>query len=299
MNVQIQPLQEQIDTWIENHVPDKDLFFLREQDLSLLTNEELQGTLLMPEAEFFNHSSYKGIQLVNSCMYWTISKEVQFVIVAQPDWLTNLPLTKKEALFSIQYAIGKGLLFPLHYFSETAALPKEHIIKENGVQGLLIRKAMWTELPYSYKEEAIKAYAQEYDDWTSLEIPANIPVHIKNYANTFSTDPGANCLAAALYAISTTPERDEWIIHEWIHPETFAEGLKNAFYSPTDDKFQKGDVVTWVNEEGVIQHAAYCIDDQLLFNKNGQTFFNPWKIVQWDDLKEEWERYTPQVYRKI
>ena len=26
-------------------------------------------------------------------------------------------------------------------------------------------------LPYSYKVEAIKAYAQEFDGWTSLEIP--------------------------------------------------------------------------------------------------------------------------------
>ena len=62
--------------------------------------------------------------------------------------------------------------------------------------------------------------------------------------------------------------------------------------------YQATDVVAWVNEEEVIQHAAYCIDGQLFFNKNGQTFFNPWKIVHYDELKKEWEKYTPRVYRK-
>lgn len=296
MNVQIQPSQEQINTWIENHVPEKDIFFLKEQDLNTFKNY-LKETLVMPRDEL-RYSSYNQIQWVNSYTTWNISKDFQFVIVAQPDWILTQALPDREVLFRMQYEAGRGLVFPLTYFSQLAALPKEYIINVNDEEVIVIQKDMWMKLPKSYQEEAIKAYAQEYDDWTSTEIPANIPAHLRKYANTFSTTPGANCLAATLYAISTNPERQEWIIEEWIFQNTFIEGLKNAGYSPTDEEFRKGDVVAWVNDDGIIQHAAYCIDNHLFFNKNGQTFFNPWKIVEWDELQEEWKRFTPQVYRK-
>lgn len=296
MNVQIQPVQEQIDAWIVKHVPEKDLFFLKEQDLNIF-KKYLQGTLVMPRDEL-RYSSYNQIQWVNSYTTWNISKDFQFVVVAQPDWIMTLAPLDRELLFRMQYAAGRGLIFPLSYFSQLAALPKEHIINTNDEQVIVIQKDMWMKLPTSYQEEAIKEYAQEYDDWTSTKIPANIPVHLSKYANTFSKTAGANCLAAVLYAISTNPQRQEWIINEWIFQNTFIEGLKNAGYSPTDRKFQKGDVVAWVNADGVIQHATYCINNQLFFNKNGQTIFNPWKIVTWDELQEEWKRFTPRVYQK-
>ena len=296
MNVQIHPTKQQIDTWIEKHVPEKDLFFLREEDL-ITIGSDLQGALVIPRDEL-RYSTYNQIQWVNSYTTWAISKDFQFVIVAQPDWITTLPLPDKEALFRMQHAAGRGLIFPLSYFSKTTALPNEHIINVNDRQVIVIQKDMWMKLPHSYQEEAIKAYAQEYDNWTSKEIPTNIPAHLKKYANTFSAEPGANCLAAVLYAISTNPKR-EWIIYEWVFQNTFIEGLKNVGYSPMDQKFREGDVVVWVNEQEIIQHAAYCIENQLFFNKNGQTFFNPWKIVQWDELREEWKRYIPRVYRKL
>lgn len=297
MKIQIEPLQEQINTWIERHVPEKDLFFLKEQDL-IVFKSDLEGAIVIPRKEFFGHSSYNGIQWMNSYMYWTISKDVQYVIIAQANWINTLPREQKESLLRIQHHMGRGLLFSLSYFSKTDALNKEYIFKEGDLEGLIIRRDMWMKLPYSYKEEAIKAYAQEYDDWTSMKISTNLPAHLKKYANTFSTEPGANCLAAVLYAISANPLQEEWIIHEWIHEETFTEGLKNKGYIPTAKEFTEGDIVAWVNEEETIQHAAYCIDGQMFFNKNGQTFYNPWKIVHWDELSKEWERYTPRVYRK-
>ena len=221
MEIQIEPLQEQINTWIDRHVPEKDLYFLTEEDFYSLKND-VKGALVIPRKAFFGDSPYNGIQWVNSYMYWTISKDAQYVLVAKPDWIENLPLVQKETLLHSQHQIGRGLLFPISYFSETDALNNEYIFKEGDTEGLIIRRNMWMKLPYSYKVEAIKAYAQEYDDWSSIKIPKNLPDHLKKYANTFSTEPGANCLAAVLYAISANPVEDEWMIHEWIHEETFS-----------------------------------------------------------------------------
>ena len=297
MTVQIQPTQQQMDTWIEKYVPEKDLFVLTKEDILSFKND-LQGVLIFPRAEFFKHSSYNGIQWVNSYVYWMIAKEVEVVLVAQPDWITTLSQSKKEALFRIQHKLGRGLMGPISFLADKAVFPEEYTFNVGNERIGIIQREMWMNLPFAVKEKIMATSAQLYDAWTAEAYPASMPAHIKKYANSFSAEPGANCLAAALYAISTNPERDEWIIHEWVHDGTFAEGLKHAGYSPTDEEFREGDVVVWVNEEGIIQHAAYCIDNQLFFNKNGQTFFNPWKIVRWDELQKEWTRFETRVYRK-
>jgi hypothetical protein len=297
MNIQINPLQEQINAWTENYVPEKDLFFLREEDLIIFKND-LAGTLVIPRAEFSNHTSYNKIQWVNSYETWNVSMDAQYVIVAQQSWITSLTRSTKEALFHIQHKVGRGLIFPISYFSETEALPEDYVIHEAEEKFVIIQHNMWKKLPTRYKEELLSMYAKLWDEWTSTKSPTTLPAHLEKYANTFSANPGSNCLAAVLYAISSKPIKDEWIIHEWVHGETFALGLRNASFSLTEEHFQANDVVAWVNDEGIIQHAAYCIDGDLFFNKNGQTFFNPWKIVHGDELKKEWEKYTPSVYRK-
>lgn len=80
MTVRMEPTKEQVSIWIENFVPQKDLFFVEEKDLDSLV-EYLCKVLVVPREEFFKHSSYKQIQLVNSYMYWNISSKAQFVIV--------------------------------------------------------------------------------------------------------------------------------------------------------------------------------------------------------------------------
>lgn len=297
MDITIKPTQQQLDQWIENYIPEKDLFFLRTNDVSSFQNE-LLGTLVFPRSEFFTHSSYNGIQLVNSYMYWMISKEAEFVIVAQPEWIDSLPADKRRELFTLQHELGRGLVGPLSLLSGDSSLPEDYILEINGEKIGVLQRAMWMKLPTTIKEEIVRKTAQLYDGWTSLQPPASTPSHLTRYANTFSTEPGANCLAATLFAISSEPHLEEWIIHEWIHGDTFMHKLTQASYTKVDDRFTAGDAVVWIDDNSNVQHAAYCIDGQLFFNKNGQTFFNPWKIVDWTELKEEWKRFTPSVYRR-
>ncbi|MCG7345952.1 hypothetical protein MHZ92_17710 [Sporosarcina sp. ACRSL] len=297
MEMTIRPTQEQLHHWIDKYVPEKDLFFMKESDMAAYENE-LSGTLVFPKNEFFKHSSYNSIQMVNSYMYWNLSKNIDYVIVAHPNWVDSMPRNKKEALFKLQVVMGRGLAGPLSYLTDDNLFPEEYIIEVDGERFGILQRMMWLALPYTLKEEIICRTAQLYDEWTSTPAPAELPSHLEKYANSFSTNPGANCLAATLYAISFHPEEEEWIIHEWVHGETFARKLTQAGYFNVDDSIKGGDVVVWVNEEAIIQHAAYCIDGQLFFNKNGQTFFNPWKIVHWQELEEEWKKFTPCVYRR-
>lgn len=289
----MEPTKEQVRSWIESFVPKMDLFFVQEKDLIML-EKHLSEVLVIPRKEFFGHSSYKQIQLVNSYTYWNISDKVEFVIVAQPDWISKLPEPKKRELLFIQYEVSRGLIFSLSLFSFVDLLPEEYIFEDKGEKFIVIQRNIWDQLPYKVKENAIQAYSQLWDTWIGCDVPHQTPIHIKEYANKFSTESGSNCLSATLFAIT----EQDWIIGEWVHPDTFLNGLERANFSRTNDQIQKGDVITWINNEGVVQHASYHIDNNYFFNKNGQTFFNPWKITHWDQLNKEWSQYKTNVYRK-
>lgn len=293
MKKQIQPSLEQMKKWIENYVPEKDFFFLQEKHLPLF-EEELTEVLLIPKDEFFNHATYKQIQLSNSFEYWNLSKKVDFVMVSSADWVVGLPASNREVLFNIQVGLNRGLIFPLDYFSEVSDELKESTIKANEDEVIVVVASLWRELSFEVKEHLMKKYAQLWDEWMGEEMPEELPVVMKKYANNFPGEGGSNCLSATLFAVS----RQEWMIHEWVHPQTFTEMLRRTHQLVETQELVAGDVVVWVTEEGQVQHASYHIGNGLFFNKNGQTFFNPWKIIGFSELQTEWERHSLNVYRR-
>lgn len=287
------PSHEHLKSWINQYVPEKDLFFIKEEDLFVIENY-LTDVLIIPKNEFFEHSSYNYIQLVNSYEYWNINDDIQFVIVAQPGWFNQLPNEMKKILNARQVEINRGLVLPLPSLPESNPLIENHIVIKNDQVYIVLQSQMWTSLTEQLKAELLKKYAQEWDSWDGCVVPQNAPIHIKKFANTFPHTAGSNCLSATLFAVT----QQEWMIHEWVHPKTFEESIKRAGYFIHDGDFRENDIVAWVNAEGVIQHASYCIGDYLFFNKNGQTFFNPWKIVEWSKLNEKWQRFTTRIYRR-
>lgn len=291
--IEIQPSKEQIALWIEKLVPERDMFFIEEKDL-VTFEDYLDGTLVIPRNEFFKHSSYNTIQLGNSFTYWRISNQAKYIIVAQPSWITKQPEQVRRELLGIQVKIKRGLILPLSIFPSTVDISAEYIFDDHDEKVAVIQSDMWGKLLYSTKEHVMKAYAQQWDNWTCYEIPEKTPTHIKRYANSFTTVSGSNCLAAALFAIT----EQHWMIYEWVHPETFELGLKRANYSVVNDEITDGDVLVWVNDDDVIVHASYHIGNMLFFNKEGQTFFNPWKIIHFDELSNEWNQFKTRVYRK-
>ncbi|WP_430787334.1 hypothetical protein VBD025_16175 [Virgibacillus flavescens] len=295
MKIEIQPSKEIIEKWIRDYVPEKDIFFLPEKNLKSIDGY-LQNALVIPREEFFQHKSYNQIQLANSYESWNISLEAEYVIVAPPDWVNSLPSKTKAQLFHIQKEMGRGLIYPVLDLSIEASFFKDYIIEVDEAYFLILQRAMWDELSFTLKENLIKAFAQEWEDWTCYAFPEKAPLYLKKFANSFPSAAGSNCLSTVLFSIT----EQEWMIYEWIHPQTFIQKLIQANYSLTSSQECKaGDVVTWEDKEGVIQHASYHIGSNLFFNKNGQTFFNPWKIVDFNEFKDQWNKYRLRVYRKM
>ena len=294
MKTKLQPTNDTISEWIKTYVPNKDLFFLPGTNFASF-KEHIRDVLVIPHKEFKNHSSYKQVQLANSYEYWNLSKDVAYVLVTPPGWVNHLPAEKKIELFHIQVAVGRGLIHPISNFSGDTSSLHNNVVEMKGEEYAVFHKVMWEELSYRCKKELITDIAQDWEEWTCYDVPTLAPPHLLPFANTFPSRAGSNCLSATLFAIT----QQEWIVHEWVHPQTFLLRLELEDYHVIPDQdLRAGDVVTWENEDGIIQHASYCIDGQFFFNKRGQTFFNAWSIVHLDDLKEDWGHYHTKTFRK-
>ncbi|MFC7373069.1 hypothetical protein ACFQPF_15620 [Fictibacillus iocasae] len=294
MKIEIRPSQETLEKWIKSFVPENDLFFLSEQELTSL-EEYLHTVLVIPREEFKAHHSFNQIQLANSYEYWNISKDVPYVLVAPKDWITTLPAEKKTHLFHMQMKNGRGLIYPLPTSFILPSEINEYVIESDNQPHLVLQRAIWEELSYPIKSALMTEIARQWETWSCCEYPEHAPFYLKKFANTFPSHSGSNCLSAVLFAIT----QQEWMIHEWVHHQTFIMRLKQASYSLTSsEELVQGDIAIWENRQGVIQHAAYHIGDELFFNKSGQTFFNPWKIVDFAELKENWNECKISIYRK-
>lgn len=290
MRTILEPTNTQILSWTETFVPNKDFFFLNKEHLRKF-EMYTKDVLIVPEHEFFQHATYKQVQLVNSYAYWNLSGEVQVVLVAPPEWVESLPYYLKQELLTIQVKMKRGLV--LSNFDSTLA--GEYQIKGRGHHYLVLQKAMWDRMSYSTKKDLLLSYRLLWDDSEAYTFPENMSPLIKRYANSYPSKGGSNCLSATLFAV----REQEWMIREWVHPETFKFQLQYTHVKTSDMNLQAGDVLVWEDNGGRLHHASYYLGENKCFNKNGQTFFNPWKVVRLEDLMNEWGSYSRFVYRKL
>ncbi|TFE02391.1 hypothetical protein [Jeotgalibacillus salarius] len=289
----IKPTEKQLNQWCEIYIPDQDFFFVKESALEIIEHY-ITGEKLYTRKSFFSEPNYTNQNLNNSYMYWALSEEMTHVLVASHDWITGLPEEVRVYLLELQTTLRKGLIFPKEILPTSITIPDEYVHHVQGSDYVVIQGALWQSFSIEDKRSIMSAYAQLWDQWHSLPLPDTAPVNLKKYANTFSSSHGANCLAATTYGITS----DENLVHCWMTEDEFSAVLKRAAYESSDSIQEPGDVLVFEDKQGVIQHAAFHIGDSLYFNKNGQMFFNPWKVVHWEDLLSEWGHLNQISYRK-
>lgn len=286
MKIPIEP--QQLAAWVETFVPPLDLFFVEETDL-LHYGKELAEVLVIPQQEFMAHSEYRRLEFATNYQYWNIAKHKSHVLVAQPQWVERLNAAHRTRLLQSQADAGRGLVFPASLLPEA---PLNSVVELDGRDVVALQSAVWERLARPVKERFLAAYALLWDTPDAHMLPEGAPGHLSSLANRYSAMHGSNCLSAVLFAISG----QAWIAGEWVHPQTFQRTLHQYGYAPCAKEADSGDVVIWSNAEGIVQHASYCLGKGLFFNKNGQTFFNPWKVIDQHGLYSEWKPYSRTVY---
>jgi plastocyanin len=273
---------------METFVPDRDLFFMEEKELAFF-GIELAEVLMVPIKEFMAHGEYKRLQLANSYLYWNIAARFSHVLVAQPDWIDRLAPPKKQRIFAQQVDSGRGLVFPSDMLPE---IPAGHTVEVDGAVYAVVQHAVWQRLSSGVKERFLKEYALLWDRPEGYVLPDNAPAHLGPFANRYSERHGSNCLSATLFAATG----QAWIAGEWVHPGTFGNSLQRLGFEPSSNTADAGDIVVWSSKKGVVQHAAFCLGNGLFFNKNGQTFFNPWKVIERQELDAVWAHLDQTVF---
>ncbi|WP_214762380.1 hypothetical protein [Exiguobacterium sp. s146] len=291
MPIPLMPTEEVVQVWMASMVPPMDLFMADAGLVARLGTDA--NVLIVPRSEFDVHPSYRDIRMANAYTYWTIDREAAFVLHASPGWVATLLPDVRRELLAYQVTIGRGLVFPATDL-EMDSLSTSIVTVDDGSYFILHQSAFQA-MSDEMRRRLTFEYAKAWDEWTACLVPDTCPTHVQRLANTFPVTSGGNCLAATLFAVTGA----DWMATQWVHSGTFLQTLGQAGYVRIESETtERGDVLTFVDEAGRVQHATYCIGAGLFFNKNGQTLFNPWKLIQEHELFEAWGDYTCHIYRR-
>ncbi|MGK8829081.1 hypothetical protein ACRS8Y_03755 [Bacillus paranthracis] len=307
-----------LNKWIKQFLPEYDLFFFPKK-YGAVVKHFTSNTLLMPKEEFSNHTIFNNINSRNSYQVWNIHKDIQFVCVANPILIMQWDKETRESIFRIQFEVNRGSIYEWDMIecvledipspsSKTAIL--QHVspysFTYDSKRYISMQKSLWDNLHKEFQYKFLLLLTKQFVYQTSLskeqikKFENSFP-HIAPYFNSFSSVNGANCLAATLASICSEKSEAKWIIMKWVHDNSFLKGLQIKQYrlkSASIDSLQPSDILVWKNEKNKVLHASFHLGGGYFFNKNGQSFFNPWQLVHIESLLNTWENERIEVYRK-
>lgn len=297
--------EEILTSWELEFVPEKDLFFF--QTLEEINEFMPKDVLITPKEEFFSHRAYSTIDYVNAYWYWNISKSVNFVCILPSKIFPTISDDKKKSILSIQKQSGRGLIFEsveIAFILEQYPDLELYNFVLNGVSYTAFQRDMWENLDSNFKMELLTTFSKDFiDDVYEMgqEELNHLEPQIIPLVNRFPERGGGNCFATVLASITEDPSLAAWIAREWVAQETLLTGLKQRGYRKTTtslDSLHPKDVLLWKNEQGTFIHGSYYVGNGLVFNKNGQQFFNPWQVLKLKVLKEIWGENQLEIWRR-
>lgn len=290
MREKFEPTFDEIEAWCQTFVPKETLYWID----STFFEELPSSVLILPRGEFSRHPAYKNPHLSNAYLTWMMGEGVTHVVHAPLNTVDSLRQDVKSRLLEYQVTMNRGLVLPLTV-EQRNEVSDDAIVEKDGESFIVLDESNWKKLSTETRHSLIYRYAKEWDAWEGERCDERTPAHLATYANTFPIHEGSNCLAATLFATT----QHEWMIHQWVHPETFLQTiLQRGFQTVTDAVPESGDVLTFWNEQEQLVHASYCVRENLYFNKHGQVRFNPWKLIDHDELLKHWGSYRMRIERK-
>lgn len=261
--MKIYPTEQILKYWSENYYNNFDLFFVKDIPFE---NEDVVITL----KDAFKTTSSFNIDTNNLYEFWNLS-DYNYVIQASKGWFENLNRDSKTYILQEQERVNNPLF----------------------LEGNLITSQKWSQLTTNKQRQFFQNRVDRYcDNHVTQHSTLQLPNHLSSIVSTFPKHQGSKCLSTVLYAITS----DKNILQQWIKEDAFLTSLKSLNYELVSEGSQNGDVIVYLKNNAVV-HAAYQIDDGLFINKNGQTIFNPYKIVTKSELDNEWGNYQELYYR--
>lgn len=284
--ITIHPSPDTLQQWARQMVPFRDIWYW--DDEPFLAN--LNGCAVLSRGDYLAHPIYSGIEYVNAYWHWRMPTYVQHVLVADPEWIGSLASQDRDRVLVKQVELDRGLIVPRTHFDSVPDAMRPHIVNDK----IIIGRAAWLSCDQADQFTALQREMLLWDDADCMPVPAGTPGHIQQIANVYGEVHGANCLSTTAFCVT----RDESIRNEWMFQPAFMSVLQEHGFRPVDDQIvQPGDVITFASD-GTVVHAAYCVAADLFVNKNGQSMFNPVRIVTRAMLDADWSDRNVAVYRQ-
>lgn len=277
---------ETLDQWASDYLPGLDVFYADKQAV----DQNLRGSLVFDRQHYIAHPTFQDVRYVNTYLHWNLRREVPWVIVANPEWIGAQPEAARRRLLATQIRLERGLVFPRSHIDEITEALTPYLFDDTFV----LTHALWDTFTPEVRRQFMRREQAVWDDLHCHPVPDGVAPHIRDLANRFSEVDGANCLATVAECVTG----EAWLGRLWLHEGEFCdrmvrEGLAADF---GNDEPQPGDVVIFHKRE--FQHAAYCVAPDRFISKNGQSRFNPIRVVDMAMLRNDWRRSEIMLYRR-
>lgn len=278
-------LDATLDHWAGRLLPDLDVWYWDDSAPGV----DLRGCMVLQREEYLAHSTFQDIRHVNAWLHWQMPSDVRRMIIAGPDWILRLDPGERDRLLRKQVGLKRGLVMPLAYLD---TIPHQiHPFIAGDV--VVLCHAAWNVLSPESRRTMLRHEQRRWDDLTCFPPPADLPPHISAIANTFGTVEGANCFGTTAYCASG----EDWMRDHWMFQAPFLDIISQYQYRPSHGTPEAGDIVTFSTEDMIV-HAAYCVGQDRFLNKNGQSRFNPVRIIDWTSLSADWDHMPYRLWRQ-
>ncbi|HEU0165961.1 MAG TPA: hypothetical protein VFQ54_13020, partial [Thermomicrobiales bacterium] len=277
------PTPETLQLWADELIPG-DVWYWDDSPLEL----DVTGCQVMNREAYRSDPTYSDIRFMNAYCEWQMPAEATQVIVSDRTWVGKLSVADRQRVVRMQVSLKRGLVFSADWFGELPAQLQEFVVADQVVLG----QAVWASLPTAIQHRALMAEQRRWDDLDCYPVPDGAPAHVQAIANMFSPHEGTNCFAITAYGANA----DSHLLATWLTVSPI-EIVAPLGYRQVPDVEPIADDVVIFEKEGKVIHAVWCAGHDRFLNKNGQSRFNPIRIVDWKMLDTDWPDTTWKIYR--
>lgn len=271
--IPLEPTDDDFAWWRAHFVPPHVLWLWDDTPIPHADTVEI-----IARADLSTHHLISRIEMANAFTTWAIPNETISIVIDNGSWRSRLIPEQLAQARALQIQFKRGLCFP----------------SLEGGSTLVLDQQVWSELTDQQRDTIIRNQLADWDDPVTLLCPEDAPAHIRIIANRFLQVEGANCFATAAYAATG----DDTLLPRWIWEDELRRILTNAGWVESSGiNPEPGDIIA-IAIDGVFIHATYVIAPNRLLNKNGQTSFNPIRVIDLSTFRREWPDGETKILRR-
>jgi len=281
--------EEVLQSWNQKFVPDLDYFYFEERPSFLSVKERATVEL--------------SLDLKTSYLPWNISSKASYMGTVSNDEFLGWEKALQKSVLREQIRLNRGYIFELDELRNVIGDISVDVmndldsysINDNGKQLITLQGVLWKALPFHVRTSILLYVADMFVDLDSISIISDLNDVKSEYPtiayllNTFGKMNGPNCLGAVLAALNEDEVNQDSILSKWVLPPEFYEELKKKDYMKINtSSIQQNDVLIWGKDQNTL-HSCFVLSNELVFNKQGQTMFNPYQCVPLADVLNNWK----------